>query len=140
MLLDPEDRVLLFRYVAEGFPPFWIMPGGECDQGEDYPDAARRELLEETGISADPHPIEIVREAEYIYDGEPVKSIEHFFHHRASVALIDTSGHTELERQVMQEHRWFALGELREWSETIYPRDIAELIGRLVESQDEPAP
>jgi 8-oxo-dGTP pyrophosphatase MutT (NUDIX family) len=138
VLLDPEDRVLLFRYVAEGYSPFWIMPGGECDQAEDYPDAARRELLEETGISAAPRPIEIVREAEYVFDGEPVKSIEHFFHHRTCVARIDTSGHTELERRVMREHRWFAPRELREWSETIYPRDIAQLIEH-VKGHDAPS-
>ena len=132
MLLNAENRLLLFRYDTEGYPPFWIMPGGECDAGEGYPQAARRELLEETGIVAEPRPIQVVREAEYVYDGEPVKSIEHFFFHRAAVSRIDTSGHTELERRVMQEHRWFIPAELREWPETIYPRDIAALVERIL--------
>ena len=139
VLLDPVDRVLLFRYTAEGFPPFWIMPGGECDPGEDYPQAARRELLEETGIVGEPLAIEIVKQAEYVYDGEPVRSIEHFFHHRTPVARIDTSRHTELEREVMQEHRWFAAGELHDWAETIYPTDIAQLIRRALEHETRPA-
>ena len=29
LLLGPDDRLLLFRYLAEGFDPFWIMAGGE---------------------------------------------------------------------------------------------------------------
>jgi ADP-ribose pyrophosphatase YjhB (NUDIX family) len=101
LLLAPDDRLLLFRYLAEGFDPFWIMAGGECDPGEDYADAARRELREETGIEAEPLPLGVTRQADYVYDGEPVRAIEHFYVHRARAAAIDTSGHTELERKAM---------------------------------------
>ena len=52
LLLGPDDLLLLFRYIAPGFDPFWIMAGGECDAHEDFPGAARRELLEETGCEA----------------------------------------------------------------------------------------
>jgi len=128
LLLDPEDRLLLFRYTAEAYPPFWIMAGGECDPGEDYPDAARRELLEETGIDAQPLPLGIRRQADYEYDGEPVRAIEYFFLHRTATAAIDTSGHTELERRVMRDHRWLTRSELAGWHETIYPEDILALI------------
>ena len=128
LLLAPDDRLLLFRYVADGYPPFWIMAGGECDPEEDYPEAARRELLEETGIAASPAPLGLSRQADYEYDGEPVRAIERFFVHRAATAAIDTSGHTELERRVMQEHRWFSRDEIAGWHETIYPRDLSELL------------
>lgn len=133
LLLDPEDRLLLFRYTAEAYPPFWIMAGGECDPGEDYPDAARRELLEETGIDAQPLPLGIRRQADYEYDGEPVRAIEYFFLHRTATAAIDTSGHTELEREVMQEHRWFARAELTGWPETIYPEGLDGLLDRALD-------
>lgn len=128
VLLGPDDRLLLFRYLAPGFDPFWIMPGGECDPGEDYPQGARRELREETGIDVEPIPLGIRREADYVYAGEPVRAIEHFFVHRTSATAIDTAGHTELEREAMQEHRWFALDELADWCETIYPLDLAHLV------------
>lgn len=131
VLLDPDDRVLLFRYDTEGFAPFWIMPGGECDPEEDFSEAARRELLEETGICAEPIPLRLVKEAEYEYLGVPVKSVEHYFHHRTAITRIDTSGHTELERRVMQEHRWFVRSELPGWAETIYPLDIADIVERV---------
>lgn len=130
LLLGPDDRLLLFRYLAEGFDPFWIMAGGECEPGEDYSDAARRELREETGIDARPLPLGVMREANYVYAGEPVRAIEHFFVHRVETAAIDTSGHTELEREAMQEHRWFTRVEIGDWPETIYPLEILELIER----------
>jgi 8-oxo-dGTP pyrophosphatase MutT (NUDIX family) len=135
VLLDPAGRVLLFRYIAAGFPPFWILAGGECDPGEDYPAAARRELREETGIDACPVPTAHGREADYVYCGEPVRAIERFFLHRAASDRIDTSGHTELEREAMQEHRWFARAELAGWHETIYPADLADLLETIVRPQ-----
>lgn len=131
ILLDPDDRVLLFRYVPPDVPLFWILPGGACDEGEDYPAAARRELLEETGIDVQPVPLAHTREAEYVYFGEPVRSVEHFFVHRTAVDRIDTSRHTELEQRVMQEHRWFARSEIAGWHETIYPLDLARLVKRV---------
>jgi 8-oxo-dGTP pyrophosphatase MutT (NUDIX family) len=137
LLLGPDDRLLLFRYLAEGFDPFWIMAGGECDPDEDYADGARRELREETGIDAQPLPLGITREANYVYAGEPVCAIEHFFVHRTGsgpgATAIDTSGHTELERQAMQEHRWFTRAEIGSWPETIYPLEILELIERALD-------
>jgi len=128
LLSAPDGRILLFRFTPEGTAPFWIMPGGECDPDEDFPQAARRELLEETGICADPFPLRIVRKADYEYFGEPVKAVEHFFHLCTQATRIDTSGHTALEQRVMQEHRWFTPAELQDWPETVYPPDILELI------------
>ncbi len=50
IVLDPRDRVLLFRY--DDGPPngrHWCTPGGGLNAGEDYRTGARRELFEETG-------------------------------------------------------------------------------------------
>jgi 8-oxo-dGTP pyrophosphatase MutT (NUDIX family) len=135
VLLGPDDRVLLFRYVPADYPLFWILPGGACDEGESFADAARRELFEETGIDARPIALDHVREAEYEYLGEPVRSVEHYFWHRTPLAAIDTSGHTELEREVMCEHRWFSVEEIGAWRETIYPLDLAGLVTRITRSE-----
>jgi 8-oxo-dGTP pyrophosphatase MutT (NUDIX family) len=132
LVVDSEERLLLFRFTIDPSPPFWALPGGECDAGEDYLEAARRELFEETGIVAEPHPLDYSRQDEFIVLlGEPVTSIEHFFHIRTEVTRIDTSRHTELERTIMQEHRWFTQAEIASWHETIYPRELAVLVDRL---------
>ncbi|MCX7864796.1 MAG: NUDIX domain-containing protein, partial [Novosphingobium sp.] len=132
VLRGPGNRVLLFRYAAPGFDPFWILPGGECDADEEFDEAATRELLEETGIRARPEPLGHIVEAEYVYFGEAVRSLEHFFHHRTAFSEISTRRHTDLERHVMREYRWFSIEELAGWHETIYPTDLARLLARII--------
>lgn len=128
VLADPADRILLFRFVPDGWPPFWCTPGGECDPGEDFAEAARRELLEETGIVGEPRAMGVTRSYDFItLLGEPVTALEHYFALRTEVTTIDTSGHTELERERMIEHRWFTHAEIAGWHEQIWPEDIVAL-------------
>ncbi len=129
IVLDPEGRALMFRYDVPGRDPFWVTAGGECEPGESFEDAARRELFEETGIAADPGP-EIARMTpEFVtVEGEPVQADERFFMVRVAEARVDTSRHTALEQALMTQHRWFTLNELENWPEAVFPVNLADMI------------
>ncbi len=52
---DDRDRVLLTRVASPGDPDNgkWTMPGGDMEWGETPEQTARRELAEESGLTAD---------------------------------------------------------------------------------------
>lgn len=129
IVLDPQDRALMFRYDVPGRDPFWVTAGGECEPSESFDDAARRELFEETGIIADPGPQIAQLTPEFItVEGEPVQADERFFLVRVHDAQIDTSRHTALEQQLMTKHRWFTRAELADWSEAVFPAHLSDMI------------
>ena len=51
LLLDGCDRILLLEHRIDGGGSVWVGPGGGVEDGEDLPEALRRELFEETGLT-----------------------------------------------------------------------------------------
>jgi 8-oxo-dGTP pyrophosphatase MutT (NUDIX family) len=130
IVLDTEGRALMFRYDVPGRDPFWVTAGGECEPGESFRNAARRELLEETGIIVADLGREIARMTpEFVtVEGELVQAYERFFLVRVAETAIDTSRHTALEQKLMTQHRWFTLEELESWPEAVFPVELANMI------------
>ena len=81
IVLDPDDRVLLFRY--DDGPPngrHWCTPGGGLNDGENYAAGARRELAEETGWTDVPLSGEMYEWTRTMeYEDEMVRQHERFF-------------------------------------------------------------
>jgi 8-oxo-dGTP pyrophosphatase MutT (NUDIX family) len=76
LLLDDEDRLVLFRRVKPGRPLYWTTPGGGVDPEDPDPQAAlRRELDEELGATAGP-----MRQVYVIAEQTPVGDYFHTFY------------------------------------------------------------
>jgi 8-oxo-dGTP diphosphatase len=54
VLVVDAGKVLLVERAAEPFKGYWDIPGGFLDAAEGPAEAARREMLEETGLEIDP--------------------------------------------------------------------------------------
>lgn len=129
IVISAAGRVLLFRFDVTDRAPFWVTAGGECEAGESFAEAARRELFEETGIAADPGQQIARTTPQFItVEGESVQADERYFLVKIDKERITTANHTELERKVMTQHRWFELAELTGWQEAIFPENLRDMI------------
>ena len=129
LLTNAQGRILLFRFTPDDRPPFWCTPGGAVDPGESYEAAAARELIEETGLVLDPGPEVARREVNFLtLEQVEVTADERYFRIETQTTDIDTSGHTDLERRVMREWRWFDRAEIPYHDEAIFPADLLALL------------
>jgi ADP-ribose pyrophosphatase YjhB (NUDIX family) len=81
VLLDPANRILLFRYVEPwSRPAIWATPGGGLEPGETDAAAARRDVVEETGLTdVALSPIIWTRESIFDWGAQHVHQHERFF-------------------------------------------------------------
>lgn len=111
LILDDAGRVLLFRFVYKRGPlaghDFWGTPGGGVEDGETLEQAALRELVEQTGLRRDSVGPEVGRRevALQLPDGEHVVQDERYFVVRVADNALSKDEWTDLEREVMVEHR-----------------------------------
>jgi len=131
ILLDPADRVLLMRYDQP--PPngrHWATPGGGAEDGEDYPDAAVRELAEETGWTDIVLLREVLRRSYAMaYAGRMVWQDERLYLARTDHACREIGDVAAMhEADGIATWRWWSLAELDETEEVVWPPGLARLI------------
>lgn len=113
-----EGRILLVKRGREPGKGLWAVPGGKVRWGEPIAQAARREVLEETGLEVDV--------GEVIWVGEHLSDEHH-------IVLIDfvgtVVGGTLEAADDAEEARWVELSEAEEYPLTL---TMYELIAKLV--------
>jgi 8-oxo-dGTP diphosphatase len=136
LILDPQDRLLLFRYVfrdgALAGDDYWGTPGGGLEAGETFEHAAIRELREETGITVprvDPH----IAQSEFVMrtpSGEDVISQERYFLVATTTTVLSRGEWTAEEANVIAEHKWWTRDEIANAQVQIWPDNILEMLAR----------
>ena len=126
--------MLLVRFELPGRPPLWATVGGGLEPGETHEDAARRELLEETGL-------------ELTELGAPVWTRTHVFdlgiHWDGQTELyffVRTPSfeprprHTweQLNAENMTAIRWWTLEDLEATDAVLAPRRLPSLVRDLL--------
>jgi len=129
LLLDPDDRVLLVRFVFPVTGTRWALPGGGLERGETHVDALRRELVEEVGLhEADIGPhiwtrLHVVPFVDGRWDGQ-----------RERIHLVRTPrfepapalSPAELAAEYVFELRWWTLDEIAAAPDVVFaPQSLA---------------
>ena len=134
--LDPDDRVLLFRY--DDPPPYgvhWATPGGGLEPGEDYRAGATRELREETGwddVSVGEELAEVGGWRSILHVDKPFRQYERYFLARVQVRqrpVADVDGMHASDG--IGAFRWWSLTELEATEDVVYPIGLAGVLRSL---------
>lgn len=133
LLLDSDGRVLLFTVNESDLETgkrLWVPPGGGLNPGEAYEQAARRELLEETGIDCEPGPCIWLRTHTWYFPTNDswYRSIERYFLVRVEQPDIAVDRWTELEVRAIAGYRWWSLHEIAASDDLFVPRSLASLL------------
>ena len=135
IVLDPEDRILLFRY-DEGPPNgrHWCTPGGGLNEDEDYAAGARRELAEETGWTDVTLGEEVLeRTLNMEHEDKIVRQQERFFLARVPVARRGLGEVAAMHASDgIAAWHWWTLAELDSTEEVIWPSGLADLVRRVL--------
>ena len=135
LLLDPQGRILLMKGRLPSNPAApgaWFTIGGGVEPGETLRQAAAREAIEETGFT-DVTIGEVLFEGEQIHHdrkGRPVLVKESFMLARCGGGEPSRAGWQALEREFVDDVRWWTLEALEACREPMFPADLPARLAR----------
>ena len=137
LVLDGDDRLLLFRYPTADDPGVWASPGGAVEAGESDEDALRRELREELHLEPELGPWVWTRRQVWAWNGTVYETTERIALVRvdASEAKPDPSD-SLFFGGVEQgfEWRWWTLDDLESTSDELSPRRVLRFLKQLLDN------
>lgn len=137
ILLDPQDRILLLKGRLPSDPAApgaWFTVGGGVEPGETLDEAARREILEETGFIVGSISDVLWRGEQVVKDrkGRSVLIKEAFMLARCAGGEPSREGWVALEREFVDDIRWWSLAELLDLTEPVYPPGLGARLRDLI--------
>lgn len=136
VVLDPDDRVLLFRTVDALDPDRWVWmtPGGGRRAGESVAACARRELAEEVGQAPQTlTPLDVRRERHGRVGSADLLHLDTYVAARVADATVDRGRWTAAEHRDIAEARWLGVEELDDLAgadpaAALLPEDLPDLV------------
>ncbi len=138
LLLDAQDRILLMKGrlpSAPERPGMWFTIGGGVEPGETFVQAAAREIREETGIADFVlGPVVWVREG-IMRMPEPTLFKECYIVARCGGGDPVRDHWTAIERELIDDIRWWTLGELVMTTDRVFPPGLAQRLPPILAGQ-----